>query len=102
VFGVGAYYPEAQVRISGTRQEFVRQADSGQPFTSYFCATCGTTLYWTTARNPGMLGIAVGGFADPKFQRPGRSVFDESKHDWVVFPSDIAGFLRGRDSQRTR
>jgi hypothetical protein len=29
-------------------------------------------------------------------------VFDEMKHDWVVFGDDVPGFVRGRDSQRTR
>lgn len=102
VFGVGAYYPEAQVTISGPSREYVRSADSGAPFTSYFCPDCGTSVYFTTARNPGTVGVAVGAFADPSFPRPQRSVFDRSKHGWVEFGADTPGFLRGRDSERTR
>lgn len=102
VLGVGAYYPEAQVRISGDSRQFVRKADSGQDFTTHFCPRCGTSLYWTTARNPGTLGIAVGCFADPAFPAPSRSVFDQSLHGWVTFPDGTPGFVRGRDSAPTR
>ena len=101
-FGVGAYYPDSQVKVSGKATEYVRTADSGAPFHIFFCPTCGTSLYWTTARNPGTYGIAVGAFADPSYPEPSRSVFDQSKHAWVTFRPEVPGFFRGRDSARTR
>jgi hypothetical protein len=102
VFGVGAYYPEAQVTVSGDAREYVRMADSGAPFHTFFCPTCGTSLYWRSARNPGTLGVAVGAFADPKFPAPHRSVFEQSRHEWVLLDPARPAFFRGRDSQQIR
>jgi hypothetical protein len=101
-FGAGAYYRREQVTLSGEAREYVRIADSGKLFHIFFCPTCGTSLYWFSARDPDRLGIALGAFADPSFPAPSRSVFDESKHPWVRLSDDIPGFTRGRDSPRSR
>ena len=102
VFGVGVYYPRTQLTLAGESREYVRIADSGQPFRSHFCPTCGTTVYWSSDRDPSRIGIAVGAFADPTFPAPNRSVFEINKHHWVDFGADIAGFERGRDSRKLR
>ena len=102
VFGAGAYFSKDEVRISGVDREYVRMADSGVPFHEFFCPQCGSTVHWFSERDPQRIGVAVGAFADPRFPAPSRSVFDEMKHDWVVFGDDVPGFVRGRDSQRTR
>lgn len=97
-FGVGAYYPATDVQIRGVATEFVRGTASGGVFRSYFCPTCGSSVYWKTDKHPTMLGIAVGAIADPKFPGPNRSVWEESKHDWVHMDSASQHFPRGRDS----
>jgi len=96
VLGVGAYYPEERVSVSGATTEFVRAADSGNSFTTHFCPTCGTSVYWSTPRNPGLLGIAVGAFGDPSFPPPGRSVWEESRHRWVDVGVAEQHFPKGR------
>ncbi|HVK80485.1 MAG TPA: GFA family protein [Verrucomicrobiae bacterium] len=101
-FGLGAYFQRDGVKVSGDSREYVRIADSGNAFHTFFCPNCGTSLYWFSARDPERVGVAVGAFADPNFPAPNRSVFDESKHAWVCFADDLAGFTRGRDSARTR
>lgn len=102
VFASNAYYPRERLTLNGDACEYVRIADSGQAFHSFFCPTCGTTLYFFSARDPSRVGIAVGAFADPAFPKPDRSVFDESKHAWVMFDHKTPGFTRGRDSARSR
>jgi hypothetical protein len=82
-FGVGAFYPLDAVAISGAAKEFVRDAASGAKVRSYFCPDCGSTVYWQADRLPSMIGVAVGALADPKYPAPARSVFEQSKHDWV-------------------
>ena len=96
VLGVGAYYPAAQVDVSGSAHAFKRTSDAGHTFTSHFCPTCGTSLYWESGKNPGMIGIAVGALADPRFPRPLRSVWEETKHDWVAVDTIAAHFPKGR------
>jgi len=86
VFGVGAYYPDDRITISGATCEFVRPTDAGNQFFTHFCPTCGTSMFWRSDRNPGMTGVAVGAFADPAFPAPVRSVWERSQHAWVALP----------------
>ena len=83
-FGVGAFYPADAVTISGSAKEFARPGASGGTVRSYFCPDCGSTVYWKADALPGYFGVAVGAMADPKFPAPVRSIFEESKHDWVA------------------
>src|SRR5262249_52861468 len=82
-FSVGAFYAADTVTIAGTAREFTRTAASGADVHSYFCMTCGATVYWKADRVPGFIGVAVGSLADPNYPPPVRSIFEESKHDWV-------------------
>ena len=95
-FSVGAFYPAEAVSISGTAKEFTRVADSGGKVHSYFCPDCGSTVYWKADNLPAFIGVAVGAMADPKFPAPVRSVFEQSKHDWVEM--DLAGVEHFRQS----
>ena len=101
-FGLGAYFTRDAVQVTGEAREYVRTADSGNAFHTFFCPICGTSLYWYSARDPERVGVAVGAFADPNFPAPSRSVFDESKHAWVCFADDVPGFARGQDGARAR
>ncbi|MBB5573840.1 MULTISPECIES: GFA family protein [Rhizobium] len=82
-FGVGAFYPADAVAISGTSKEFTREAASGGKVHTYFCPNCGSSVYWKAENLSSFVGVAVGAMADPKFPAPARSVFEQSKHDWV-------------------
>jgi len=82
-FGVGAFYPAEAVAISGSSKEFTRDAASGGKVHSYFCPDCGSTVHWKADRLPSMIGVAVGALADPTYPPPVRSIFEQSKHDWV-------------------
>jgi hypothetical protein len=86
-FGVGAFYPAEAVTVSGTPREFTRTAASGGKVHSYFCPHCGSTVFWKADNLPALIGVAVGAMADPEYPAPVRSVFEQSKHDWV----DIGG-----------
>jgi hypothetical protein len=82
-FSVGAFYPVDAVAISGTSKVFTRDAASGAKVHMHFCPDCGSTIYWRADRLPSMIGVAVGALTDPKYPAPVRSVFEQSKHDWV-------------------
>jgi hypothetical protein len=85
-FGVGAFYPAEAVTISGTPKAYVRTGASGGKVRSYFCANCGSTVYWRADNLPHMIGVAVGTIADASYPPPVRSVFEQSKHAWVEIP----------------
>ena len=64
VFGDGAYYPNEQLSMSAASQFYSRPTDAGHQFTKHFCPRCGKSLHWVSGKNPGLVGIAVGAFAD--------------------------------------
>ena len=88
-FGVQARFALADVRIEGTSTRYTRSADSGYEVTFNFCPHCGTTLFWTLARFPDVIAVAVGAFADPKFPAPRVSVYEVSRHDWLSIGGDV-------------
>lgn len=94
-FGMLAYYPQAVVTIAGDATRFVRTADSGADFEQFFCPHCGSTVYARAGKHPGLIGVAVGAFADASYPPPVRSVWEESRHDWVTSPVSAMHFIRG-------
>jgi hypothetical protein len=96
VFGVGAYFPGENVSLTGMTREFVRATAAGNQFRTNFCPTCGSTVHWRSDKNPGLVGIAVGAFADPSFPAPVRSVWEECKHSWVEMPDAQQHYPKGR------
>jgi hypothetical protein len=101
-FGTIAYFPAEAVAVSGTAHEYSRVGDSGQTLTRGFCPECGSAVYVKASRMPEITGVPVGAFADPSFPPPVRTVYEQSRHDWVMLPEGIPGFSRGRDSEQTR
>ncbi len=98
LFGVQAFFPlEQVVSIDGEHRSWRRQADSGTWVEHHFCPTCGTTLYWERPNLPGMVTVAVGAFADPHFPTPARTVWTETKHDWLTFPASIPHYPKAPD-----
>lgn len=95
VFGVGAFYATDTVEISGAATEFVHVGDSGRSVRTYFCPTCGSTVYWKPDALPSMIGVAVGALAAPDFPAPMLSIFERSKHHWVRLDGEVEHFHEG-------
>jgi len=91
-FGEQARFPAAKVRIEGSSSSWTRTADSGNLITFHFCPICGSTVFYRPESEPDLIAIAVGAFADPAFPRPGVSVYESRRHDWVAVPEDLAHF----------
>ena len=70
VFGTQARFPRERVTIEGRSTQWTRPGDSGKPITFNFCPVCGSTVYWELTAAPGLIAVAVGTFADPKFPPP--------------------------------
>ena len=56
----------------------------------------GKVVYAKAGKHPAMIGVAVGAIADPDFQAPLRSVWEQTMHKWVKLPDDAQHFPRGR------
>ena len=92
-FGVAVFYERAQVKLThGTPQVFARDSASGFPVAFHFCPGCGSNVWWEPARLPGLVGVALGAFADPAFAAPEQAVFMRDKHHWLELPHQMAAF----------
>jgi len=96
VFGVVAFFKKEHVRAEGPSNIYVRDGQEGRKVRMHFCPTCGTTVFWEADLRPDHIGVAVGAFHDANFPRPTGSVWEASKHGWVVFAHDVAHFPTGR------
>lgn len=97
-FGMIAYFPQEAVTISGKPREFTRPTDTGNSFTTGFCTECGSALYARASRMPEIIGVPVGAFTDPSFAAPIRSVYEQSRHDWLPLPEGLTHHPRGRET----
>jgi hypothetical protein len=55
---------------------------------------CGSNVWWEPERLPGIVGVALGAFADPAFAAPEQAVFIRDKHHWLELPDQMAVFER--------
>ena len=90
LFGSTSFFAKSQlVSTTGEHRAFRRQGDSGNWLVFHFCPTCGSNVFWETEGVPETISVAVGCFAEPEFPAPRRTVWTESKHAWLPFPSTI-------------
>ena len=87
-FGWSAYFPrEALVRVRGDLVAYAPEnPPSGVPQVRYFCARCGSTLYWLAEKFPTLVGVAAGGFGEDPPGAPTLSASHAKKCDWVSLP----------------
>lgn len=80
-FNLAAWFPSERIQIEGESKSFMRTGDLGFETTFHFCPNCGTNAYWES--EPGMIGVAVGCFADADFPSPTVVLYDELRHRWL-------------------
>ena len=87
-FGWSAYFADAQVVARG---ELARYHVASNDTDRFFCAACGTTLYWrSTSFMPGHTGIAGGCFTATPLPEPTITANDAQRCAWVSLPESWA------------
>ena len=56
---------------------------SGASVTYNFCPICGSTVYWVSDGEAGILGISAGNIVGTELPAPGMELYTENRHDWV-------------------
>lgn len=79
----------AVVAIEGEHRNWRRTAASGRWIESSFCARCGNTVFRRWEALPGIFGVPVGCFADPKFAAPAKLYFSSQRNRWLIFPAGV-------------
>ena len=93
-FTCTAFFPEAATAISGDVRSFRRLADSGRFNEAAFCPGCGSSVISRLEGLPNVVGVAVGCFADPAFEKPGTLYWTVRRHDWLATPLGAATIER--------
>jgi hypothetical protein len=60
-----------------------RTSDEAYRSRGFFCAHCGSTVWYEIERRPGMISVPAGAFADPDFPAPTVEVYGERRHGWL-------------------
>jgi len=83
-FGWSAYFPDQDVQARGEMRRYELQHMAAERF---FCAACGTTLYWrSTAFMLGHTGVAGGCFAAAPLGEPTVTATDQKRCAWLSLP----------------
>jgi hypothetical protein len=88
-FTYAAIYPEGAVTISGECRTWRHRGDAGRDLDSNFCPACGASVFFRAEALPGMVGVAVGCFADPDFEKPRRLFWASKRHCWLDLGEDV-------------
>lgn len=89
-FTYAAIYSASAVTIAGEHRKWRRRGDSGRFIESGFCPTCGTNVFFRSEGLPGMVGVAVGCFAESSFAKPERLFWASRRHRWLDLGEVIA------------
>jgi hypothetical protein len=88
-FSYTAFFAESSVSVDGAFRSWRRTADSGRWHDVCFCPVCGSTVFNRMKGLPGVIGIPVGCFADPTFEKPAKLYWTTRRHWWLVGPGDV-------------
>ena len=84
-FGWSAYFLEAQV-VARSGRAIDRSLPVSEPQHRHFCPDCGTTLWWTVATAPGLIGVSAGTFEAGSLGEPIASYRDGQSCEWLTLP----------------
>ncbi len=84
-FGWSAYFPDDRVTIRG---DLRRYELTTVPAERFFCAACGTTLYWKTREfMVAHTGVAGGCFTETPLPAPNITATDARRCAWITLPA---------------
>ena len=84
-FGHAAYFKKEQVsNISGPLSCYeLHHEEQNHDQQRYFCASCGTTLYWLVSDRPHVIGVAGGCFSQSPLLMPTISASESNRCSWL-------------------
>jgi hypothetical protein len=87
-FGWSSYFPDDKV-IAKTGEMLIYARDGRAGYNRFFCARCGTTLYWKSfGFFPDATGVAGGCFVDDPLPEPNLSAQDRDHCAWLTLPEN--------------
>jgi hypothetical protein len=88
-FSYSGFFAEADVKVSGKPTSWRRSSEAGRWQESFFCPTCGVTVFSRLEALPGIVCVSAGGFGAQDFPRPGKLYWSSRRHHWFEVPSGV-------------
>ena len=88
-FSYSAFFAEGAVRISGEVRSYRRSSEAARWQEMDFCPVCGVCVFCRLEALPGVVGVSVGCFADPEFEKPGKFYWASRRHRWLDVPAAL-------------
>ena len=89
-FSCTAFFADVAAVVNGEFKSFRRIADSGRVNDASFCPACGCAVFSRLEGLPDVIGVTVGCFADPAFEKPGTLYWTVRRHQWLAPPAGAA------------
>jgi hypothetical protein len=88
-FSYSGFFSEGAVQIGGSVRTYRRTAEAGRWQELDFCPTCGVCVFCRLEALPGLIGVSVGCFADPSFEKPEKLYWASRRHHWLDVPAAL-------------
>jgi hypothetical protein len=88
-FSCSAFFTADAVQIGGEVRSFRRSSDSGRWQEMDFCPVCGVCVFYRLEALHGLVGVSVGCFADPTFEKPEKLFWASRLHHWMDVPAAV-------------
>ena len=83
------FFSESEVKINGKTTSWRRSSEAGRWQESFFCPTCGVTVFTRLEALPGVVCVSAGCFGAQDFPAPGRLYWSSRRHHWLELPGGI-------------
>ena len=94
-FHASVYADQSSFRLLlGETVAYSYAADSGNTINKMFCPKCGTPVYWTGAKFPGLVILSISSLDDANVISPVREIFTDSAVSWCRIQEGIESFPR--------
>jgi hypothetical protein len=84
--------PADAVKVTGKLSSYAVTADSGQPYTRFFCSNCGSFIYGEPSAMPGVRTVTAGTLDDTSVFEPQMVIYTKSRPAWDVIDSGLPEF----------
>jgi hypothetical protein len=88
-FSYSAFFAEDVVQISGEVRCYRRSSEAGRWQEMDFCPVCGVCVFYRLQVLPRIIGVSVGSFADPGFEKPEKLFWASRLHHWLEVPATV-------------
>jgi hypothetical protein len=88
-FSYSGFFGEDAMRVSGEVRSYRRSSEAGRWQDMDFCPVCGVCVFCRLEALPGLVGVSVGCFADPDFEKPEKLFWASRRHRWLDVPATI-------------